>query len=86
MQIAHGVDCEHIGEHGDQEHIHDQTYTVADEIGQKVNWSIEERYQVDAQHDGSTQDKDREVVLGVIRITWVECLIYRGVALLNRED
>ena len=63
MQVAHGINLEHVGDHWHQQHERKEPKGVLLEVSQKVDWSEKEWQCVDRQHDDSSQGKPVEVVL-----------------------
>ena len=54
MQIAHRVDAEDVGEHGDEQNVGHQADCISFEVFQEVNWSQNEGHYVDEKHDGAS--------------------------------
>ena len=55
MEVAHGVNCENIGEHWNEKHVDKQAHHVTHEVLQEIDWPEDDWHQVDTEHNGTTK-------------------------------
>ena len=89
MEVAEGIDREHIDEHGNEEYVREEANYVAGHVLQKVNGTHDYGNCIDAEHYHSSEHEPRKVIISSLRPLLSICMVLflgRVKCLLNQEE